>query len=136
MQILVGLLLALPGGLAVLAGLSGMHRVRRLRREGVAAWAVTVTLPGPSDDRSDGSARQQVLQYTLADGRVLEHVARAPARRPGSPGGSRKVLVWYDPEDPSDVLVYGRWGRFADRAFVAAGALFILIGAGLALFGR
>ena len=44
------------------------------------------------------------------------------------------MLVWYDPEDPGDVLVYGRWGRGIDRAFVAAGTLFVLIGGWIALF--
>jgi hypothetical protein len=35
------------------------------------------------------------------------------------------VLVWYDPEDPQDILVYGREGRFIDRAFLAAGLIFV-----------
>lgn len=48
----------------------------------------------------------------------------------------QKVLVWYDPNDPDDVLVYGRWGRAADRAFVTAGALFVLIGVAVATFGH
>ena len=54
---------------------------------------------------------------------------RKAALEPG-----QRVLVWYDPEDPGDVLVYGRWGRGIDRAFVAAGTLFVLIGAWIALF--
>ena len=48
----------------------------------------------------------------------------------------QKVLVWYDPNDPDDVLVYGRWGRAADRAFVTAGMLFVLIAAAVATFGH
>jgi hypothetical protein len=44
------------------------------------------------------------------------------------------VLVWYDPEDPDDVLVYGRWGRAIDRTFVAAGTVFVLIGGWIAFF--
>jgi hypothetical protein len=134
MAILTGLLLALPGALAVLAGLTGMHRVRRLRRNGVTTWAVAV--PPPGDQQSAGSPRRQLLQYTLADGRIVERVAPAPTRRSASLRPGEKVLVWYDPEDPADVLVYGRWGRSADRAFVTAGALFIVVGAWLALSGR
>src|SRR5260370_29684054 len=42
MQIVIGLLLAAPGALAVLVGACAMHRVRRLRRAGVATWAGTV----------------------------------------------------------------------------------------------
>jgi hypothetical protein len=135
MATLTGLLLALPGALAVLAGLTGMHRVRRLRRDGVATWAVTVTMPETGDKQSTESPGHQLLQYTLADGRVLEHVTPGPAHRPAASRPRERVLVWYDPEDPADVLVYGRWGRSADRAFVAAGALCIVIGAWLAAFG-
>lgn len=43
------------------------------------------------------------------------------------------MLVWYDPEDPQDILVYGREGRFIDRAFLTAGLIFVLIGAGIAV---
>jgi len=136
MLILFGTLLAVPGGLAVLAGLSGMHRVRRLRRRGVATWALAVTPPAAANRQSAGSPRQQVIRYTLADGRVLEQLTPAPARRSASLRPGQKVLVWYDPEDPGDVLVYGRWGRAADRAFVIAGALLVLAGTGIAVFGH
>jgi len=40
----------------------------------------------------------------------------------------QKVLVWYDPEDPGDILVYGRWGRAGDWIFIATGALLVLTG--------
>jgi Protein of unknown function (DUF3592) len=136
MLILFGILLAVPGGLAVLAGLSGRRRVRRLRRRGVATWALAVTAPAPASRQSAGSPRQQVIRYTLADGRVLEQIIPEPAKRSTSLRPGQKVLVWHDPEDPGDVLVYGRWGRAADRAFVIAGALSVLAGAGIAVFGH
>jgi len=136
MLILFGILLAVPGGVAVLAGLSGMRRVRRLRRRGVATWALAVTPPASANRQSAGSPCRQVIRYTLADGRVLEQLTPAPARRSTSLRPGQKVLVWYDPEDPGDVLVYGRWGRAADRAFVIAGALSVLVGAGIAVFGH
>ena len=44
----------------------------------------------------------------------------------------QKVLVWYDPADPQDVLVYGRDGRIADLGFVLAGTVFVLAGAAIA----
>ena len=44
----------------------------------------------------------------------------------------QKVLVWYDPKDPGDILVYGRWGRAADSAFIATGAFLVLTGLWLA----
>jgi hypothetical protein len=39
------------------------------------------------------------------------------------------------PRGPDDVLVYGRWGRASDRILLAAGAVFILIGVGVAAAG-
>jgi hypothetical protein len=136
MAILTGLLLALPGALAVLAGLTGMHRVRRLRRTGVTTWAVAVPMRQPGGQEPAGPSGRQLLQYTLADGRILEHLAPAPTRRSASLQPGQKVLIWYDPGDPADILVYGRWGRSADRAFVAVGALFIVVGAGLTTLAR
>ena len=136
MPILIGVMLALPGGLAVLAGLSGMHRARRLRRGGSSAWAVALPEPVPARLRPDGSPDRMLLQYTLADGRVMEQIAPRPARKSASLRPGQKVLIWYDPEDPRDVLVYGREGRTADLAFVAVGMLFILLGLGVAALGH
>jgi hypothetical protein len=147
MLIVLGVWLAIAGAVAALAGLSGMHRVRRLRRGGVSTWALPVpepvtadelvTGPEPGSGREPpaGSPLRVLLQYTLADGRVIERSARARAAnkaplRPGEP-----VLIWYDPTDPDDILIYGRWGRAADRAFLAAGALLVLTGAAMAVAG-
>ena len=55
MSILIGVWFAVAGGLAVLAGLTGMRRVRRLRRNGVATWAATVEPPARAGEREDGS---------------------------------------------------------------------------------
>jgi hypothetical protein len=136
MQTVIGLLLAAPGALAVLAGACAMHRVRRLRRAGVATWARTVDMPasGDGDWQSAGTPRQLLIQYALADGRVFERTTLARAGRKGLLEPGQKVLVWYDPEDPDDVLVYGRWSRATNRTFVALGALFVLIGGWVALF--
>ncbi len=134
MQIVIGLLLAAPGALAVLAGACAMHRLRRLRRAGVATWARTADTPASEDWQSAGTPRQLLIRYTLADGRVFERTTLARVGRQAALTPGQKVLVWYDPEDPDDVLVYGRWGRFADRAFVAAGTLLVLIGMWLAVF--
>src|SRR5262249_47812513 len=134
MLTMIGILLAVPGALSVLAGACAMHRVRRLRRAGVATWAWAGGTPTPGGWQSAGTPRRLLLQYALADGRVFERttLARAGRKAPLEPG--QKVLVWYDPEDPDDVLVYGRWGRAIDRTFVATGTLFVLIGGGGAVF--
>jgi Protein of unknown function (DUF3592) len=154
MLIVIGVWVAIAGAVAALAGLSGMRRVRRLRGGGVATWAVPVPEPvsGPDEPVSGpeetvarpeetasaprppaGSPPRVLLQYRLTDGRVLERSARARAAnkaplRPGEP-----VLIWYDPADPDDILIYGRWGRAADRAFLAAGTLLVLTGVALAV---
>jgi Protein of unknown function (DUF3592) len=132
MLILFGVWVAVAGGVAVLAGLAGLRRVRRLRRDGVTTWALTVPEPLPAGQPHADPPRRMMLQYTLADGRVIERIAPAPAGRSGPPRPGDKVLIWYDPADPDDVLVYGRWGRSADRAFLATGLLLILLGAALA----
>ena len=36
------------------------------------------------------------------------------------------MLIWYDPADPQDVLVYGHQGRASDLAFIIVGAALIL----------
>ena len=46
------------------------------------------------------------------------------------------MLIWYDPADPDDVLVYGRWGRTADRAFLTVGLLLIVVGMVIILAGH
>jgi hypothetical protein len=133
MLIMIGFLLAAPGALAVLAGACAMHRARRLRRAGVATWARTVDAPASGDWQAAGTPRQLLIQYA-AEGRMFERLTLARAGRKAALEPGQTVLVWYDPEDPGDVLVYGRWGRGIDRAFVAAGTLFVLIGGWIALF--
>ena len=132
MLILFGAWVAVAGGVAALAGLAGLRRVRRLRRDGATAWAVLV--PAPEGDTE--APRPMLLQYALADGRLVERPAPAAGRKPVPAGPGRTVLIWYDPADPDDVLVYGRWGRAADRAFLATGVLLILIGTAIAVAGR
>jgi hypothetical protein len=135
MSVLVGLFLALPGGLAALAGLSGLRRARRLRRAGVPAWAMAVSPPASAGEEPGGPPHRTLIQYQLADGRLLEQISSAPIGKAGALSPGQKVLVWYDPQDPREILVYGRAGRGADRAFVAVGALFMLAGLAIAIIG-
>src|SRR5215510_6372303 len=129
MLIVIGVWFALAGGLAALAGLTAMRHVRRLRRGGPPVWAAA--LPVSASEETGGSPGRTVIQYTLADGRVVERVSPGSARKAAVLRPGQKVLVWYDPDDPQDVLVYGREGRAADLAFVIAGALFIVLGVGI-----
>jgi hypothetical protein len=125
--IVFGVWLVLAGALALLAGLSGRARARRLRRHGLTAWGITVTAPEAEEPQPAG-AHRTLVQYRLADGQVLERIVPAAGFRAARLPAGQKVLVWYAPEDPGDVLVYGQWGRIADWAFMATGALLVLTG--------
>jgi hypothetical protein len=132
--IVFGVWLALAGAVALLAGLAGRRRVRRLRRHGLTAWGVIVPAQDTEEPPPAGPRRTLLVHYRLADGQVLERIVPAAGIRTAPLRPGQKVLVWYDAEDPGDILVYGRWGRAADWAFVAAGAVAVL--GGLILAGR
>jgi len=132
LPVVMGIWFALVGGLAALVGLASRRRVQRLRRGGVTAWAQTVP-PPPDREEPSGAARRMLIRYPLPDGRVIEQACPRPGRRAAALSLGQKVLVWYDPKDPSDVLVFGRDGRRSDRAFVIAGLLLILSGVAITL---
>lgn len=139
--------MALAGALALLVGVSARRRVRRLKRNGIKVWAEAVHRPLPDgavpggalhdeeqhDEEQHDGGQQVTLRYTLADGRVLERSARARRAAPLAPG--QKVLIWYDPDDPAEVLVYGRDGRASDLAFVVIGLIFLVAGSAIAIRG-
>jgi hypothetical protein len=122
--------MALAGALALLVGVSARRRVRRLKRDGVKVWAEAIHRPLPDGEQHEGRP-PVTLQYTLADGRVLERSARVRRGAPLAPG--QKVLIWYDPDDPAEVVVYGRDGRTSDVAFVVVGLIFLVAGAAVAI---
>lgn len=122
MAAIEGIWFGLAGVIAVIAGLTGLRRVRRLRRDGVQAWAVVLPAHPAATER--GIA----FQYTLPDGRALEK--HSPGRTRDLLPGER-VLIWYDPADPQDVLVRGCEARASDLAFVTVGT--VLVAAGMAI---
>jgi Protein of unknown function (DUF3592) len=128
MPIVIGLCFAFPGFVAALAGLTARSRVRRLRRSGRTAWAMVV--PGPRDAESP---RRNLIQYPLEDGRVIERLCPLPIRKAAAPAAGQKVLVWYDPADPTDVLVNGWDGRYGNLVFLAVGMAFLALGISMAL---
>ena len=65
---------------------------------------------------------------SAADAPISSWVRRAPPLLPGN-----KVLIWYDPADPAEILVYGREGRASDLAFVVVGAILALAGTVIAI---
>lgn len=120
--------MAVTGVPALLVGLFARRRTRQLRRDGVRVWAIAMYRP------RDEGGRLVTLQYRLPDGRVVEEFAPTRARRGAPPllPGNR-VLIWYDPADPAEILVYGREGRASDLAFVVVGAILTLAGTVIAL---
>jgi hypothetical protein len=44
------------------------------------------------------------------------------------PGPGERVLIWYDPADPADVLVHGRQRRLSDLVLLAVGVCFVAAG--------
>jgi hypothetical protein len=96
--------------------------------------------PPVAQDAADGTAQAQrtrtLIQFSLADGRVIEQGYPGSLRNARRLKPGQQVVVWYDPEDPRDVLVYGRSTRVADSAFMAAGTFFILAGLLIAALGR
>lgn len=127
MAVALGILLALVGGIAVLAGVTAARRTERLRSHGQTAWAMVVA--ASADGSGEEPPGQVLLQYRLPGGTVMERPATRLA-----PGGT--VLVWYDPADPDDVLVFGRDGRVANALFATVGIAFILLGAAFLGYAR
>jgi hypothetical protein len=132
MAVVVGFVLVFAGGVAALAGAAARSRVRRLRRSGRPAWAMVVPSPLSADEPATGSARRNLIQFPLADGRVIERLCPRPFLKAASPAVGQTVPVWYDPADPTDVLVNGWDGRFGNRAFLALGLCFIVFGMAIA----
>lgn len=127
-MVVYGVWLLLAGSVALLAGVAGARRRRRLRASGHTAWAMVLPTPSDTDEAAAGSSGVSV-QFALDDGRVIERgqpraVRRSAAWRPGE-----RVLVWYDLAEPGDILVYGRDGRWSDRAFLTVGAALVIVGA-------
>jgi hypothetical protein len=130
----IGAWFALAGALAVLAGLSAMQRARQLRRCGLTTWATVVA--GPAMGGGGGSGSQTLIQYALADGQVIERICPAAARKAARPVPGERILLWYDPADPEDVVVSGRDGRISNRAFAVGGIMFALVGVAIAAFSH
>jgi hypothetical protein len=128
MLILMGIWLAAGGAVACLAGYAGIRSARRLRRWGVSTWALVVPRPRSSEGDAGGRSGGTLIQYSLAGGQVLERYAPRRIGRSSWLSPGERVLVWYDPGDPQNVLLSGRASGVADIAFVLAGMAFVLIG--------
>jgi hypothetical protein len=90
MALVLGAWLALSGLVPFLVGLASRERSRRLRRDGVKTWAVVVPAPRqPSDDLTD---REVAVEYSLADGRVMEQPIGVAGRKASALVPGQRVL--------------------------------------------
>jgi len=127
----IAIWLVAVGALAAVVGLTGLRNAQRLRDFGLSAWGLVVAAPADSEP-----PQQAVIQYALPDGRLLEHSCRQPARRSAAMQPGQRVLIWYDPADPGEILVHRRDGHRSDWTFFAIGLLFILLGAAYPTLAR
>jgi hypothetical protein len=111
----IGVWFGLAGGFAVLVALAGRARARRLRRDGVMVWGIVVS-----------GAERMLVRYALPDGALLERTARDPLRKSRALLPGQRVLVWYNPADPLESIVFGRDGKTSDRVLLAIGLALIL----------
>jgi hypothetical protein len=128
MSVVIGVWLVLSGLVEVLPWLGGVSRRHRLRGAGRTAWAIVVPeVPGPGED-GPLPARRVSVQFTLDDGRIIERPGPRSVRKSSALNPGQKVLVWYDPADPGDILVYGRDGRVSDEVFLLIGLVLLAVG--------
>ncbi|MGW1705276.1 hypothetical protein ACWCP8_06930 [Streptomyces sp. NPDC002206] len=116
---------AFGGMFAVLVGAYGLRQARRVSETGVRVQALVKRHPGEA--RGESAPLRSLLQFVTEDDRVMEVVCPVPStrRQPFSDGDY--VHVSYDPADPRNVVVHGRERLGPDRAFIAGGALVVLL---------
>jgi len=131
MYVAVGVWIAFAGALALLVGLSARYRVRHLRSSGIKVWAMVVHHPVIHSPEDPDRGPMVALQYTLEDGRVLERPLMSSRARSMVPG--EKILVWYNPDDPGEILVFGRDARVSDVTFISVGLVVLAAGIVLAV---
>ncbi|WP_039639292.1 DUF3592 domain-containing protein [Streptomyces sp. 769] len=116
---------AFGGLLGMLAGVHGLRQVRRVQRTGVCVPALVKQPPGRL---SDESARPRpLLQFATEDDRVMEIVCPVTPTRRRPLGDGDRVLLHYDPVDPRTVVVEGQEHLALERAFIAGGAVVLLL---------
>ncbi|MGD0559198.1 MAG: DUF3592 domain-containing protein [Streptosporangiaceae bacterium] len=116
----IGVWFGLAGGLAVLVAVTSRVRTRRLCRSGVQVWGTAVS--GVSDV-SDGG--RVLVRYALPDGALLERPTTDPLRKSRALLPGQRVLVWYDPADPWESIVFGRDGKLSDGVLLTVGLAMI-----------
>ena len=119
----LGMVILLGGVVSLVAGITGRRRARRIRAEGETAWATIVA--APRHPEYEPSAYRPLLRFETSDGRAVEVYSPSPPTKGRPLVEGRKVLVHFDPADPTQVMLHGGRER-ADAAFVILGATAIL----------
>ncbi|MEU3735687.1 MULTISPECIES: DUF3592 domain-containing protein [unclassified Streptomyces] len=124
-MVVLAVVTALGGLVALLAGAHGLWRTRHLTDAGERAQALVKAVPP--------GAERPMLQFETGDGRVVEVVSPVPpsGRQPLAAGD--RVRIAYDSDDPRETVVLGRERKGIDRGFVAAGAAVLVLGLVLAV---
>ncbi|MFM9367271.1 DUF3592 domain-containing protein [Streptomyces sp. Da 82-17] len=119
-MLVLAVLTALGGLVALLAGGYGLRRTRRMEASAQAADAL-VKPPQPGSDRP-------LVQFGTADGRVVEIASpvRRTRRRPLRPGSELRIA--YDADDPREIVLLDRRRVRVDQAFMVAGAALVVLG--------
>ena len=122
--VVTGVFLGFGGFVAYLVGVGALAETRRLRRDGVTAWALVEqprTVPGGAN-----GVPGPLLRFTTEDGAVMEVFAPVPSSRSHPMADGERVRVAYDPADPRKVLVLGRERRSIDYVFAGLGIGLVL----------
>ncbi|WP_409057125.1 DUF3592 domain-containing protein [Streptomyces sp. SYP-A7185] len=119
-MVVLAVVTALGGLVALLAGAYGLRRTRRITTAGEVADALVKAVPP--------GAERPTLQFGTGDGRVVEVVSPVPPSDTFPLAAGDRVRVAYDSDDPREAVVLGRERRGVDRGFVGAGAAVLALG--------
>lgn len=126
---MLGVVVIVGGLLMLYAGLAQRRFHRRVQSEGGTAWALIA--PAPRHPEYEPSAYRPMLRFQTDDGRPVEVFSPVPPTRRRPLVEGRKVLVHYEPDDPTQVVVHGERGR-SDLIFIVVG-LAAVVGAAVAM---
>ena len=118
--VVIGSIALFGGVLSLGAGTAGWRAVRRVRDTGVAVWALICPAPRNAEDSPSGY--RPLLRYTTSEGHDLEVFSPASSTRSLPLVEGRRVLLHYDPADPTHVVLHGM-RPYGDIFFIALGSL-------------
>lgn len=115
--------------MSLIAGIADWRRVRHIRAAGETAWAMIVA--APRHPEYEPSAYRPLLRFETSEGRPVEVFSPLPPtrRRPLTEG--RRILVYFDPADPTQVLIHG--GRQRAGVVIIALGIAAIVGAVIAM---